>query len=129
MTNVLQHQHQNTASAYDIMYSLKEMFGDQDRAARQVAMKQLFNTSMHEGTPVKDHILKMMNILNELEILGANIDGESQVDIILQSLLESFGNFCLNYNINKRSHSLAELLKELQMEEGLFMTHPKANVA
>ena len=59
-------------------------------AARQVSMKQLFNTSMRKGSSVREHVLKMMNLLNELEILGADIDGESQVDIILQSLPESF---------------------------------------
>ena len=77
MSSVLQHQHQNTCTAYEIMYSLKEMFGDQDRATRQVAMKQLFNISMHEGSPIREHVLKIMNLLNELEILGADIDGES----------------------------------------------------
>ena len=77
MSNVLQHQHQPCHTAYDIMYSLKEMFGDQDRAARQVAMKELFNTKMAEGTPVRDHVLKMMGHLNELQILGAEIDGET----------------------------------------------------
>ena len=76
-------------------------------------MKQLFNTSMCEGSQVREHVLKKMKLLNELEILGANIDRESQVDIICQSLPESFENFHLNYNMNKRFYSLGELLKEL----------------
>eukprot|EP00268_Persea_americana_P036150 TRINITY_DN35629_c0_g1_i4.p1 TRINITY_DN35629_c0_g1~~TRINITY_DN35629_c0_g1_i4.p1 ORF type:complete len:136 (+),score=25.42 TRINITY_DN35629_c0_g1_i4:49-408(+) len=109
MSNVLQQQHQLYATAYDIMYSLKEMFGDQDRATRQVAMKELFNTKMAEGTPMRDHVLKMMGHLNELQVLGAEIDGETQIDIILQSLTDSFENFCLNYNMNKLNFSLAEL--------------------
>ena len=61
-----------------------------------------------------DHVLKMIAHLNELEILGAEIDDESQVDIVLMSLVESFKNFCLNYSMSKGSYSLAELLKELQ---------------
>ena len=119
MSNVLQHQHQSMPSAYDMMTSLREMFGDQSRAARQVAMKDLMNTTMAEGTPVRDHALKMIYILQELEILGAEIDGETQVDIILQSLPESFKQFRLNYNMNKFQYTLAELLKELQAAEGL----------
>ncbi|XXG72909.1 hypothetical protein AAC387_Pa07g1903 [Persea americana] len=114
MSNVLQHQHQSCPTAYNIMYSLKEMFGDQDRATRQVAMKELFNTKMAEGTSVRDHVLKMMELLNELQVLGAEIDGETQINIILQSLTDSFKNFCLNYNMNKLNFSLVELLKELQ---------------
>ena len=39
-------------SAYDIILNLKEMFGEQSRATRQVAMKALLNTKMAEGTPI-----------------------------------------------------------------------------
>ena len=53
-------------------------------------MRALLNTKMAEGTPVQDHVLKMNSHLNELEILGAEIDGESQVDIMLMSLPESY---------------------------------------
>ena len=56
------------------MFNLKEIFGDQTRAARQVAMKVLLNTKMAEGTPVQDHVLKMIAHLNELKILGAKVD-------------------------------------------------------
>ena len=34
MSNILQHQHENMATAYDMMMNLKEMFGDQNRAGR-----------------------------------------------------------------------------------------------
>ena len=76
--------------------SLQTQHGDHNRAGRQVAMKALLNTKMAEGTPVRDHVLKMIAHLNELEILGAEIDGESQVNIMLMSLPESFKNFFLN---------------------------------
>ena len=59
-------------------------------------MRALLNTKMAEGTPVRDHILKMFSHMNELEILGAEIDGKSQVNIVLMSLLESYKNFRLN---------------------------------
>ena len=90
MSGVLQHQHQNMATAHDMLFNLKEIFGEQNKAARQVAMKSLMNTQMAEGTPVRDHVLRMMSHLNEMEILGTDIDGESQIDIILMSLPKSF---------------------------------------
>ena len=74
-------------------------------------MKDLMNTTMAEGIPVKDHVLKIFSLLNELEIIGAEIDVETQVDIVLQSLPESYKQFCLNYNMNKFNYTLAELLK------------------
>ena len=69
---------------------------------------------------MQDHVLKMISHLNELEVLGAEIDGETQVDIVLMSLPESFKTFCLNYCMSKRNCSLAKLLKELQAAEGIL---------
>ena len=83
-------------------------------------MKDLMNTTMVETTLVRDHVLKMIGLLNELEILGAEIDGESHVDIILQSLPDSYKQFFLNYNMNKPQWTLAQLLKELVSAEGLI---------
>ena len=120
MSNVLQHQHQDLPTAYDIMNNLKELFGHQSRTARQEAMRKLMTATMSEGTPVRDHILKMMAYLNEIQVLGGEIDGETQVDIILQTLPKSFEQFRLNYNMNKREYTLAELLTELQAAEGIF---------
>ena len=53
MSNILQHHYENMATAYDMMMNLKEMFGEQNCAGRQVAMKALLNTKMAEGTPVQ----------------------------------------------------------------------------
>ena len=62
----------------------------------------------------------MIAHLNELEILGVEIDGESQVDIMLMSLPESFKNFRLSFSMSKGSYSLEELLKELYAAEGIL---------
>ena len=83
-------------------------------------MKALLNIKMAEGTSVQDHVLKMIAHLNELEILRAEIDGETQVDIVLMSLPESFNSFRLTYIMSKSHYSLTELLKELQTVEGII---------
>ena len=67
---------------------------------------------MTEGISVREHCLRMISHLNTLEVLGADIDGESQVDMILQSLPESFKEFKLNYNMNKKIYTLSELMNE-----------------
>ena len=77
---------------------------------------------MTDGTSVREYCLKMISNLNTLEVLGANIDGESQVDMILQSLLESFKEFRLNYNMNKNIYSLSKLMNELVAAEGIIGT-------
>ena len=85
------------------------MFGEQGRSARQETMRQIYNTKMAEGTSVWEYCLKMISNLNILEVLGADIDGESQVNMILQSLPKSFIEFKLNYNMNKKIYSLSKI--------------------
>ena len=77
---------------------------------------------MSKGSSVREHCLTMIFNLNTLEVLGADIDGESQVDIMLQSLPESFKEFKLNYNMNKKIYSLPELMNELVVAEGILST-------
>ncbi|XP_016549404.2 uncharacterized protein LOC107849307 [Capsicum annuum] len=85
-----------------------------------MAMKTLLTTKMVEETLVREHILKLMSLLNELEILSAVIDKESQVKMVLQTLPDSFQQFCLNYNMNKMDLSLVKLLNELQAAESII---------
>ncbi|XP_077232253.1 uncharacterized protein LOC143867816 [Tasmannia lanceolata] len=119
MSNVLQQQHVGMASSMDIMHNLRKMFGEQNRTARHIAIKGLVSTKMVEGTLVRDHMLKMIGYLNELEVLGAMLDGESQVDMVLASLPPSFNDFVMNYQMSKLSMMLIELLNHLQSTEDL----------
>ena len=88
------------------MDSLKGMFGDHGRPARQVSMQKLMGAKMVEGTLIREHVLKMIEFSNELETLGATIDTQTQVDIILNSLPASFAQFKLNYNMNQMNFSM-----------------------
>ena len=108
---------QDVKLALNIMLSLKEMFGEQGHSARQETMRQIYNTKMAEGSSVREHCLTKISNVNTLEVLGANIDEESPVDMILQSLLESFKEFRLNYNMNKKIYSLSKLMNELVAAE------------
>jgi len=113
MSNVLQHQLQDIDHANGILTFLNEIFGEQNRTAKSGTMRSLLNTKMVEDTPVREHCLSMIAMLNSLEVLGAKIDGESQVDIILQSLSSSFNQFRLNVTMNKQDFTLSELMNEL----------------
>ena len=74
ISNVLQHQMQDVELASDIMLSLKEMFDEQGRSARQETIRQIYNTKMVEGTSVREHCLRMIFNQNTLEILATDID-------------------------------------------------------
>ncbi|XP_065630261.1 uncharacterized protein LOC136067848 [Quercus suber] len=86
ISNVVQHQMQDVELASNIMLSLKEMFGEQGRSARQETMRQIYNTKMAKSTSVREHGHRMISHLNTLEVLGVDIDGESQVDLRKNSL-------------------------------------------
>ena len=64
----------------------------------------------------------MISYLNTLEVLGADIVGESQEDVILQSLPKLIEEFRFNYNMNKNIYSLSELMNELVAAEGILGT-------
>ena len=98
------------------------MFGEQGRSTRQETMRQIYNTKMAKGTSVREHFLRMISNLNTLEVLDADIDGQSEVDMIFQSLPESFKEFRLIYNMNKKIYSLSELMNELVATEGILGT-------
>ena len=61
MAGILQHQFQSNDSASAVMTSLKEMFEEHARPARQIAMQKIMNAKMLEGTPIQKHVLKMIN--------------------------------------------------------------------
>ncbi|KAH6770801.1 hypothetical protein C2S52_015604 [Perilla frutescens var. hirtella] len=79
-------KHKPMKTAYDITYNFRQLFGHQNRSARHLAMKKLMNARMSDSTPVRDHVLTMMGYLAEIETLGGELDGDSQIDIVLHSL-------------------------------------------
>ena len=64
----------------------------------------------------------MISHLNTLEVLITYIEEESQADMILQSLPESFKEFRLNYNMKKKNYTLFGLMNELVAVEGILGT-------
>ncbi|CAA0819636.1 Unknown protein, partial [Striga hermonthica] len=130
MSNVLQQQHHTMPTAADMMLSLKELFGEQDRAARFEAMRKIMSSVMPEVASVREHVLKMMEYLNEIDVLGGIIDlGEAKIDIILHSLPKSYDNFRMNAIMNKKGYTLAELLTDLVAAEGLMGRGAQAHVS
>ena len=55
-----------------------------------------------------------------MSFLGATIDAESQIDMILKSLPDSFNHFKINYNMNKMNLTLTELSSQLVATEGIM---------
>ena len=62
-------------------------------------------------------MLKVMGYLYEAIDLGTEINHETQIDIVMETLSSSFDEFKLNYSMNKLSMTLPKLIKELQVVE------------
>ena len=52
--------------------------------------RAFFRARMTEGTPVQNHVLKMIKWIEKLTGLGMVLEDNLCVDIVLQSLLDSF---------------------------------------
>ena len=46
--------------------------------------------NMLKETLIKDHMIHMMGLFNKMKILKANIDGETLVDMVLETLSDFF---------------------------------------
>lgn len=69
------------------------------------------------GGSVRDHCLKMSTHIGITEVMGAKLEQEMKVDIILESLPDSFSQLKMNYNMNKLKLALIDLMDELESVE------------
>ena len=82
MSDVLRIKCEKMETTYKIMESLQEMFAQPSNQSRLDAFKANMNARMKAKTFVREHVLKMINWLNETKIHGAVIDERSQVSMI-----------------------------------------------
>ena len=126
MSNELQRQHDNMEPK-TILTHLKELFGEQSRTERYEISKKIFRNRMSEGASVQTHVLRMIEWIERLAVLGFKMDKDLSIDLILQSLPDSYSQFIINFNMNKIDVTLAELLNMLKTAEGTLQKE-KPNV-
>ena len=73
-----------------ILFSLWNMFGDRDKSTKKTALKTIMSIKMIEETLIRDHMVGMIELFNEMKTLEAKINGETKVDVILETLPNSF---------------------------------------
>ena len=61
------------------------MFGDRDKSTKKTALKTIMSIKMIEGTLIRDHMVGMIELFNEMKTLEAEINGETKVDVILET--------------------------------------------
>ncbi|KAK9164200.1 hypothetical protein Syun_005102 [Stephania yunnanensis] len=113
--------------AYDMVITLKEMFQQQARQERFEIVKNLHSCKMTEGALVSPHVLKMKGYVDQLDRLGFPISQELAMNLILNSLPESYSQFVMNYNMNNMEKSISELHLMLKTAEQ-NIKKPSSNV-
>ena len=116
MSPQLQEQHEKM-DAKSIILHLEELYKQNARNERYEVSKKLFRTRMAEGTQVGPHVLKMIGYIEKLATLGFMMDFELSIDLILQSLPDSFSQFVMNFNMNNMERTLSQLMNMLKTAE------------
>ncbi|KAL5579597.1 hypothetical protein UlMin_012039 [Ulmus minor] len=120
MNSVLQKQHEGYLNARDIMHNVEDMFGGQSVLVRQVAVRNLMNCKHKLGTPIKDHMITVIGYLAKAQRHGSEIDADTQMEVIFESLSKEFIPFRTIFNLSGKNMSLTELMKQLQDFESMI---------
>ncbi|KAL5583120.1 hypothetical protein UlMin_015562 [Ulmus minor] len=120
MNSVLQKQHEGYLNARDIMHNVEDMFGGQSVLVRQAAIRNLMNCKHKSGTPIKDHMLTVIEYLAKAQSHGSEIDADTQMEMIFKSLSKEFIPFRTIFNLSGKNMSLKELMKQLQAFESMI---------
>ncbi|XP_024029850.1 uncharacterized protein LOC112094069 [Morus notabilis] len=114
MSTVLQAQHEDYITARQIMDNLEDMFGGQAAKKCREALSNLINYRQKAGSSIKEHMLKLMGYLAEVQTNGADIDAESQLTMIFETLSKEYILFRATFNLSARQNiTLTELMQEL----------------
>ena len=70
---------------------------------------------------MKDHMMKVIAHLNIIELNGAEIDGDTKIDMIVNSLSDSFDQFKLDYTLNNKEYTLQGLMQDVQSAEKILV--------
>ncbi|KAL0445229.1 UNVERIFIED_CONTAM: hypothetical protein Slati_2245600, partial [Sesamum latifolium] len=101
MTNEVQKQYDRLDDVPSIMLRVKEVYAVPDRHIRYGVTKVFFETKMAEGSSVQSHGVKMLYLVEKLEDLKAELENDTYIDVILQSLPPFYDPFIVNYNMNE----------------------------
>ncbi|KAL0439581.1 UNVERIFIED_CONTAM: hypothetical protein Slati_2441100 [Sesamum latifolium] len=117
MANEIQKQYDRLEDVPSIMLRMKEVYVVPNRHIRYAAIKAFFGTKMAEGSSVQSHGVKMLSLVENLEDLKAELNNDTYIDVILQSLPPSYDPFIVNYNMNGLEKSIHELINILVQYE------------
>lgn len=82
-----------------------------------IHLMHLQEMKLEEGGSLRDHILKMMACMNQLEYIDANFDRNLVVDLLLHSLPDSYNDFLWDEYLYYEDRSWIEMVNLLRRYE------------
>ncbi|KAK5842801.1 hypothetical protein PVK06_005197 [Gossypium arboreum] len=80
-------------------------------------MTSLMNAHQKPDTPIKDHMITLMGYFKEVANNKANLDQNTQIEIVFKSPSKDIASFRASYNLGNKNLGLTQLMKELQSYE------------
>ncbi|XP_012453371.1 uncharacterized protein LOC105775400 [Gossypium raimondii] len=115
VTSTLYKQLESCKTTKVILDKLEDMFGGQAILARQSTITSLTNAQNKPDTSVKDHMITLMGYFVEATDNEANLDQNTQIEIVFKSLSKGFVGFRAAYNLGNKSLTFTQLMKEQEM--------------
>ncbi|GAA0170856.1 hypothetical protein LIER_25029 [Lithospermum erythrorhizon] len=103
--------------AYDMYQKLDELFQKEARNERYDIVCALTDSLLGNGQAASPHVIKIIGLVERLNVLGSGVSKELVVDLILKSLPEKFSQFVMNFSMHKFELSLNELHKMITNTE------------
>ena len=90
-------------------------------STKREVVTAFMNLRMKPGQAMKDYMMKVIAHLNIVELNGVEIDGETKIDMIVNSLSDSFDQFKLDYTLNKKEYTLQGLMQDIQSTKKILL--------
>jgi gag-polypeptide of LTR copia-type len=115
----------------EYLKELEQMFVRNKKTEIDILLNKLCTMKYNDRHNVREHILEMMNTASKLKAHKMNISKDMLVYFSFNSFPTSFGQFKVNYNCQKESWTINELISHcVQEEERLKMDKSEcANIA
>ena len=104
-----------------LLKAIDEQFETSDKALASTLIMQFSSTKITGTRGVRDHIMRMRDIADQLQTLEVTMSDTFLVHYILNTLPQQYSPFKISYNPHKDKWSINELLTMCVQEEGRLM--------
>lgn len=115
--NTLYKQLESCKTAKAVLDKQDDIFRDQATLARKSAITSLMNDQKKSKTPIKDHIFTLLGYLTEVADNEANLEQNTQIEMVLKRLSKEFVGFRATYKFGSKNLILTQIMNELQSYE------------